>query len=55
MIKVNYQLQPISQKQFFDNWRTTMSDDIKDNHRQRLLKKFGVTSSAELVIKALVA
>jgi DNA-binding CsgD family transcriptional regulator len=26
-----------------------------DNHRQRLLKKFGVTSSAELVIKALIA
>ncbi len=26
-----------------------------DNHRQRLLKKFDVTSSAELVMKALVS
>jgi DNA-binding CsgD family transcriptional regulator len=29
-----------------------ISKNTVDNHRQRLLKKFGVTSSAELVIKA---
>ena len=32
MTKENYQLQPISEKQFFDNWKSKMSAGARDNH-----------------------
>jgi quinol monooxygenase YgiN len=32
MIKEKYQLQPLSQKQFFENWTSRMSNDAHDKH-----------------------
>jgi DNA-binding CsgD family transcriptional regulator len=32
MTKENYQLHPISEKQFFDNWKTKLAVDVKGNH-----------------------
>jgi hypothetical protein len=42
MTKENYQLQPISEKQFFDNWRIKMSVDARDN--KSLIRIFVIAS-----------